>query len=78
MRKMLIGLILLIVVVSGCGMPTLGTGLFDQLQGLGPTVCTVYDFNSDGTVTTDELRQIFGDAFSDADLQAALDFYGCE
>ncbi|MCP4245464.1 MAG: hypothetical protein GY778_00295, partial [bacterium] len=61
-----------------CAFPNLVTRLLDRLQGLGPAVRTHYDFDNDGTVPTDERRHIVGHAFSDADLQAALDFYGCE
>ena len=78
MRKMLIGLMLMVALLSGCGAPLLGGDLMGQLQNLGPTVCTVYDFDGDGHVTTDELSQIFGDMFPADELQQALDFYGCE
>ena len=78
MRKMLIGLMLMVALLSGCGAPLLGGDLMGQLQNLGPMVCTVYDFDGDGHVTTDEIGQIFGDMFPADELQEALDFYGCE
>ncbi len=70
-----IGLLLATVAVSGCGFAE--GGLMSQLQQLGPMVCEVYDFDGDGILTTDELREVFGEMFSEEELQEVIEFYGC-
>jgi hypothetical protein len=66
-------------ILTGCGLSGLAGGdLFGSLQGLGPTVCTAYDFNGDGIVTVAEVQQVFGDTLSSAEITEALNFYGCK
>jgi len=76
MRRAILGLLLLCVAVAGAGCPATEGDLMALLEPLGPLVCSVYDFDGDGQATVDELKQIFP-MFPDAELEQALEFYGC-
>ncbi len=83
MRSKMTALVAIVAVsVIGC-VPVDLSGLLGELQGLGGIVCTAYDFDSDGTVTTAELQEgleeVFGSdlGFTEAELQEALEFYSC-
>lgn len=76
MRTTLFLVLLGLAILAGCGGLD-ASGLLGDLQGLGPTVCTAYDFNGDGVVTVAEVQEVFGTSLSASEIQDALSFYGC-